>query len=366
MYEFGHHGKFEIKPFNNQKKTYGYNVHQQNKFFSSPYDEDIEDEEGGVTPPFDQASSDTPETKALREQLAKQANQKSSSLTNPVAPKKATTSPNETQPSTVCALTAPVGGKGGPTLVETKTQTLSDEDRAKMQESNITIDAQEFPRGTLAIAKIITITTLVNGRHRWSGTILTPGREMVDCRGFLDRSVPAAETKDWFNKMVVGKVQWCTVTVNGGLTVNLNECREATMHGVHRGDMPIMFWDYAINECNCVRCDRRIEAWEAKFTALKHKGLIGTTKSGKPLNSVEVVCGDCLIKAIPNGEYRDEFTKKFYGARNAITRARDFRKAREAEDAAGNASVQTGKPVSEVAGGGTGKDSGVQSSPTIH
>lgn len=369
MYEFGHHGKFEIKSFDNQKRTYGANVHHHGHKFFSPYDDDVEDDTGGeVTPPFDQASSDTPETKALREQLAKQASQKSSSLTSPEALKKATTTSSETLPSTVCVLTRPVGGATGHTQVETtKTPTLTDEDRAKMQESGISIDAAEFPRGNLVIAKIITITTLVNGRHRWSGTVLTPGREMVDCRGFLSRDVTSAETKDWFNKLVVGKVQWCTVTVNGGLTVNLNECREATMHGVHRTDMPIMFWDYAVNECTCVRCDRRVEAWEAKFTSLKHKGLIGTTKSGKPLNSVELVCADCLIKAIPNGEYRDEFTKKFNGARGAITRARDFRKAREkATDASGNATIQTGQPIGEVIGGGTGKDSGVSSTPTFH
>lgn len=369
MYEFGHHGKFEIKPFNNQKKTYGYPIHGQHKFFS-PYDDDMtEDEPKEVKPPFDQASSDTPETKALREQLAKQASQKSSSLTSPAAPKKATNLPSDTPPSTVCALTRPAGGATGPTQVETTPRlTLSDEERAKQNESNITLDVADFPKNHMVIAKIITITTLVNGRHRWSGTVLSPGSEMVDCRGFLDRSVTTAETKDWFNKLVVGKVQWCTVTVNGGLTVNLNECREATMHGVHRMDTPIMFWDYAVNECSCVRCERKIEPWEAKFTSLKHKGLIGMTKSGKPLNTVEVVCADCLIKAIPNGEYRDDFTKKFYGARAAITRARDFRKAREAEaaNASGDATVQTGEPVSEGAGGGTGKVGGVSSSPTIH
>jgi hypothetical protein len=366
MYEFGHHGKFEIKPFNNQKKTYGHNVHQQHKFYS-PYDEEPEDDA-----PFDQASSVTPETKALREQLAKQASQKSSSsiVTAPTLPKKATTSTKETPPSTVCALTAPVGGTGGHTQVETKTPTLSDEERAQRNESGITLDSGDFPRGHMVIAKIITITTLINGRHRWSGTVLTPGSEMVDCRGFLDRTVTAAETKEWFNKLVVGKVQWCTVTINGGLTVNLNECREATMHGVHRTDMPIMFWDYAVNECDCVRCGRKVEAWEAKFTSLKHKGLIGTTKSGKPLNTVEVVCGDCLLRAIPKGEYHDDFSKKFNGARNAITRACDFRKAREAEaqaaNAAGNAPVQAGESVSESSGGGTGKTSGVSGTPTLH
>lgn len=329
LYEFGRGGEFKVSEFNNQRPTWKgtqYDYGRNSRDFTC---------EGGDcgddVPPFLAGSKATPEIKSLHQALATAREKKQMKQVE-------TTKPS----STVCALTQPNGrGTAGPT--ETM---CPDEVAENGRLSTLHKTSEEFPRDLLLTCKIVQMRVMNNSRIKWMGKCTTPGKEMVDAAGFLPDDVLVSEQERWYDVPIVGKVQWVTDTVNGGLTVHLKETRKATMTQTHNASSPIMYWDYALNECTCKECKRKVEPWEGVFTAIRMKGMIGATKSGYPVNIVEMTCPDCLLKKVPSGQYHDDFEKKYNLAKNAIYSARAARL--KAAESAHNSTVQDRQPVGSV------------------
>lgn len=363
LYEFGRLGEYKVSDFNNTKQSFPhtryYGTPTSRSSQTTPTRTPSEDD----TESFLEGSSDTPEIKALRKQLAEKAIHKFNDI-----PAQDRWKRKRMQKLLTAALSK--GSGEGSKIVsgtvghtETESQKLTDEDRVKARQASITVASTDFPEGKLILCKILQMTTEPNGRARWAGTCMQPGMEMVDVCGFLPFEVRPAEYGQWYEQLACAKIQFVTHTNNGGFTINVKETRKATYIQAHQVDVPMLYWDHALMSCKCGRCKRSVSPWEIQFTSIKSKGLLNTTKSGKPLNVVEVVCADCIIEAMPKGDYLEDFKKKYFGARAAIALAA---KSREEKNAAGTGAVQDRESVSKGTGGGNAKILQLPSKTTLH
>jgi Glutamine amidotransferase domain len=327
LYEFGRLGEFKVTEFNNKSSQRTWTPHQYggNHRYTACEGEDC--------PPFDTGSSTkaTPEIKSLSQAIQKAQQKEVSQRTNAA-------------PSNVCVLTQQKDtpterGTDGHTASHTPGEEMSEEGRL----STISIQSEDFPKDLLLTCKIIQMRVMNNGRIKYTGKCTTPGKELVDVSGFLPFEVRVSEQDKWYEFPIVGKIQFVTNTTNGGMTVHLKESRKATMTQTHQASHPIMYWDYAMNHCTCNKCERKIHPWEGVFTSLKLKGILGKTKSGHPINTIEMTCPECILERIPAGPYHDDYQKKYYQAKNAIEGARKAR-----TDAHRITTVQAGEQVSTV------------------
>lgn len=363
MYEFGRNGEHKTYEFENVKHSFTtsyYTHHGQSSVrrtaststtstttSTSPSNEKKDDSES-----FPEGSEATPEQKALRDQLAANARRKfNEEVRQPQGHwkrkrlQKLLTQEHlrdcANDPKSEC-------GTAGPTAAAS--QGLTDEDKAKARQAHILVSMPEYPEGKVVLCKILQMITEPNGRARWTGTCMSPGMEMVDVCGFLPFGVKPSEYEQWYATLACAKIQWVTNTQNGGITLNVKETRQATYVKTHRADTPLIHWDHAMMQCKCSRCERKVVGWEVGFTSVKFKGAMGITKSGKPLNVIDVVCPDCIIKAMPKGDYLEDFKQKYHGAKAAIALH-----AKARADATGNGAVQDRQPVGSGTGGGDAK-----------
>lgn len=352
LYEFGRLGEHKVSEFENVKHSFPntryYGGSSYGRTGSTTSKTSTHSDSKGDTESFPEGSSDTPETKALREQLAKQAADKFNNIRQPQSQwkrkriQKLLTALHSTDSQDESA-----SGSGTDGHTATASRALTDEEQLRARQSSITVNHADYPEGVLILIKIVQMTTLSNGRARFHGTCQQPGMEMVDVSGFLPFEVRPAEYGSWYETLAIGKIQWVTHTANGGLTLNVKEVRKATYVKTHRQESPALYWDFLVNHCKCDRCNRKVAAWEMSFTSVKHKGEVGKTNTGKPLNMVSMVCPDCIMKAMPQGEYFDDYKKRYTGARAAIALAA---KARAEKDANRDGAVQDRKQLSESAG----------------
>lgn len=350
LYEFGRNGEHKTYEFENVKHSFTqiryphYGTTSSTTTSTTTSHSKKDDSES-----FPEGSEATPETKALRDQLAKVAARKFNGVEQPMGHwkrkrlQRLLTTEHSKDCGDECKAGSGTGGHTGTTSPE-----LTDEDKARARQSSICVSHKDFPEGKVILCKILQMTTEPNGRARWSGTCMQPGMEMVDVCGFLPFGVRPSEYGQWYEQLAAAKIQWVTFTQNGGFTINVKETRMATYTQAHRSEIPLLYWDHALTACKCTRCEREVRPWELAFTSVKAKGILNTTKSGKPFNVVEMVCADCVIKAMPEGEYLEDFKKKYYGARAAI--ALHAKSRSQAANADGNSSVQNREPVGESTG----------------
>lgn len=248
----------------------------------------------------------------------------------------------EEEPRPGCALTTTTPKDCGSSTSDTSASTLNDLcEQQERAQSPITVLSQDFPKGMEVIAKIINVNMMNNGTWKWTGKIHSPGKELVDAMGFLDRQVSATELAGWMEYPIQGKVGWVTSTV-GGLNVVVRECvmPEITLTAMGK---PVLksLWDYGRLVCRCRDCGGEVEEWEKEFTSIKVKGELNKTKSGNPLNVLEMVCANCIMKGMESGPVHEKFSKAYYAKRDAVVKE----SGGQAATSRSNLAVQDRQPI---------------------
>lgn len=268
------------------------------------------DEQEETKPPFEEGT-ETPDTKALRKALVEKAGH------GPAVQVETTKSfprTTLTKPLTSCALTHPEG-----TTTPTPSSS-SDEQQVEARLVSMHSVNTNFPRDLTVLVRVMSTTRMVNNRFRFNGIIYTPELERMDVQGFLPHDVLPSELATYLDTICVSKVQFCTYSTNGGWTIHVRDTKKATYTQVHEKDVPIMWWDFAKNHCQCSDCNRNVEAWEKSFTSVKLGGEV--TLREKPTNTVVMVCPDCITKKIEKEGFRDRFQTKYKLAKESILKAR--------------------------------------------
>lgn len=277
------------------------------------------------------------EIESLRTALALRAQGKSSeqgegssnvcALTRPAVPASTSLRPDKT-------LTTMMKPDSSTNSQGVKVGTVEAElERIQAQQRNIISDNAQFVKGSEVLIKIWEINTLVNGRKKWVGKVMSPGKEMVDAQGFLPDDVLPSEWPHWMSTITRATVAWTTVS-SGGPTVWTRDSRRCTYVDIHGADIPAPYWDYAVNRCTCSKCNSVVESWERAFTHVKMKGVHGKAGFTQPVNELNVICADCLLKVLPDGEIYDKFTSDYFKLKNAIYTARQQRAGRKGIEAA--------------------------------
>jgi len=283
-----------------------------------------DEELAGDDTPFEPGVSEvTPEIKNLRKALTAGAKSKTETssnvcvLTSPsgsTSQKKETTStsttPNDSNVKSV-------GGTGGPTQMQAELE------RLEAAQRNIMTDNPEFKKGTVQLVKIWQMHTTANGRHKFTGKIMTPDKEMVDCQGFLPDNQGPGKWSEWMNEVTHGVVAWTTVTV-GGPTVFIRDIQKSVYATIHGTEVPMAIWDHAVKSCQCKMCQAPVEQWERPYTSVRTKSQIIAGHTA-PVNMVSVICPDCLMEKLPKGEIYDTFHRRYVTLRNAVYEARSNR-----------------------------------------
>lgn len=299
---------------------------------------------------FRSGSSETPpEITSLREALVGRAN-------NKVAE----------QASADCALTQPVGTTKPRTTTPTTPSTgnhpaPTEEEVAQARTTAIQVFRDDFKQGTVCLFKIHSInpTQTVNGRMKYQGKIREPGKEMVDCMGFLPREVSVLELDKYLREMFCGLVHHVTQTTNGGPSVFMqSNMFPVIMENTHGESVPqTVFWrakDHQV--CDC--CGRKVEEWEGKFTSVRLKGdVTAKTTSGNPMNVIEMTCADCVAKKMTgDSKFRQQFEANYAKAKQ------------EAADASSSSAdaVPNRKPQRGGSGKSTDNVIALPSSKTLH
>lgn len=213
-----------------------------------------------------------------------------------------------------CALTTTTKQCSNTNSSDSAEESLS---KLEQMQSSLKVDLFNLPKGKEVLVKIFQIQTQPNGAKKWFGKLMEPGCEMIDATGFLDRNIPGAEWPSWMESWVTGKVAWVTKT-SCGLTVSIADQIKCSQTMVHHGKMiPTSLWIKAHNECTCRDCKGKVYNWQKEWTSVKTKGEFGKTSSGVPLNVIEMVCPDCIMKSL-EGEFYAKYSNSYYQKRKAI------------------------------------------------
>lgn len=277
-----------------------------------------EDDNGKVTQVTFPRGGGAAQTDTLKDALTRAAQRKETSSTGP---------------SSSCALTDAAG----------TTKTPTDEELSEARTTGIQSYNANFLRNETVLVKVMSTTRMVNNRFRYQGLIFSPELERVDVQGFLPFDVQPANMAEWLDKVCVAKVQYCTKTI-GGWTVHVRDTRLATYTKIHSKEVPIMYWDFAKNHCQCAGCNRVVEAWEKPFSNVKHIGVVDPKKE-KPMNGLELLCPSCVATKITTESVREIFKARHRNTKVAIENARHVAATRR------TAAVQDGEPVSPTPSG---------------
>lgn len=228
-------------------------------------------------------------------------------------------------------------------ITKTLSSGPSDEEIAEARATGIQSYNENFNRNDTVLVKVMSTTRMLNNRFRYQGLIFTPELERLDVQGFLPMEVQPANMAEWLDKVCVAKVQYTTKTM-GGWTIHVRDTRLATYTKVHSKEIPVMYWDFAKNHCQCADCNRVVEAWEKPFSGVKHVGIVDPKKE-KPMNGIELFCPSCVATKITTESVREIFKARHRNTKVAIENARHVAAARRL------ATVQDGESVSAVVNG---------------
>ena len=265
-------------------------------------------------PPFDAGRAETPEEiTRLRNALTAEAQRKKT----------------ENKPLTNCVLTQTNGGTGVSTVVgptrEATTPTPSEEDRAWINMNALRCDLPEFPKGTRLLLKVVSTAPLSpNGRIRFTGKIREPGKELVDCVGYLPQNTHIHEIKDWLDGLCFANVMFCTRTTSG-VSLFMKDISRSTMTPVGGGgEVPILLWQHVQSTCMCDGCKRRVSPWEKYFTHVKMKSMMINTTYGNPLNVATMLCPDCVMERVIDADVREIMRARYNNAKKANEKSNAF------------------------------------------
>lgn len=317
---------------------------------------------GGANAPFAGGRAETPEEiTRLRNALTAEAQAKAVK--------------NETPHSGSCVLTRTNAGTesekpttlAGPipeATIQTPFNDKSEEDRAWVNMNALRVDLPDFPKGTRLLLKIISTAPLsTNGRIRYTGKIREPGRELVDCVGYLPKEVHIHEIKEWIENLCFADVMFCTQTVSG-VSLFMKNIRQSTMTPVADGqEVPLLLWQHAQSTCMCDGCKRRVAPWEKYFTSVKQKQLMIKTNHGNPLNIVSILCADCRIDRVQDADIREVMKARYNNASKANTKRLEG--GSEAASANCDDSLSDGFPIREGIGNKDDRTPAVQSTKTL-
>jgi hypothetical protein len=365
LYEWNLQGKMEVSTLEFPKdpvvESYA-DWHGQGKYYERMAQANQGDEDNNV--PFEMGVTKTtpPEIQSLQDALALRPDKKpihsaSCALTSPVDSLKSTsTTKSDSNGSSKDTPDGP-----GPVA-----STNSEIERIASQQRSITIDHPDFPKDAEIMVKVWQIQKLPNNQLKWTGKVVHPDKDMIDAQGFLPVNIPPAEWSHWIETVCVGRVAWCTKTM-GGPTVFIRGTERIPYTDIHGADIPVRLWDYAQSQCTCSECQGHIEPWEKVFTHVKMKGVMGVSKNdfGGPTNQIRVVCPDCLMKVLPEGEIYDRYVSKYYLAKNAIYSARKTTPPKTRKTTPGNLAVPTGQQLSTESGKPDDRTPAIQSTQTL-
>jgi hypothetical protein len=335
------------------RDTYASWAHdQQNKYSDCTKDAceagDPEDSLEGVVP-FQVGEAEDPQMNNLRNILLISAQRKeeerrsqSCALMQPKEPVSSTSTTTTEKDSTGKS-------KGGTALepIDPKRDMTDVERYCEHQmanQRNLIKSLPEFKQGSLVLIKILQ-TTLVGKFWKWTGKIRSPGKPMLDACGVLPDSVKTAfDVTDWQATGVycTGRVKFCTVS-SGGPSVFVESLTKAQSTDVYADDVPWNIWNHAL-VCKCLHCRGRIFDWERPFTKITTKGEFTPGVAAPPMNVVNVVCPDCLMKALPEGEIYDSYCKKYYEAKGKEV----SRSALNRHSSVSNREPVSGEPVGKA------------------
>lgn len=146
---------------------------------------------------------------------------------------------------------------------------------------------------------------------RWAGKITMPGKPLLDAVGVLPDGVQPSDYHKWAERACTGNVRFCTYTT-GGPSVFVDKIVMAGYTDVHGEDVPWVLWNRALSQ-GCDHCAGKLLDWERPFTVVRAKGIVD---KGVTRNGLRCVCPDCLMKALPEGEIYDAYTKRYYEAKS--------------------------------------------------
>lgn len=255
---------------------------------------------------------------------------------------------------------------GNPTTASTGTGSPSEEERAIERTRSIQTTREDLRVGTPVLVKLLSINMHdkgPSGRMKYMGKIREPGKEMVDCIGWLPRTTSLLELDKFLDHMQMGLIANVTHTTNGGTTVLLNtDLFPVDMTEVYEGSIPSSILWRAVDHNVCDCCQRKVKLWEAKFTDVRLKGKHGEkTITGGPLNVIEMTCADCLQeKMVGDSQFKQQFKDKYEKARDA--------NEKENTDTAtgGDSSVSDGKSERTSTSRKNGNVIELSSSKTLH
>lgn len=217
------------------------------------------------------------------------------------------------------------------------------------QQSLLKVEDPNLPKGKEVMVKIWDVKRLPNGAIKWSGKLTEPGLELMDAQGFLPRDTPGNEWPSYIEQVVWGKVNHLTKTVCG-TAVYVHKVQRMEQVMVHMGKLiPSKLWEHAHTKCTCRECGHKVEDWERDWTSVKLKGQFGTTKSGVPLNVVEMVCPDCIMRNLEGGIYA-RYSSSYYGRKNNIISARKGQAANSRPTTSSDPAVQDRLTISQEFG----------------
>jgi hypothetical protein len=202
--------------------------------------------------------------------------------------------------------------------------------------------------------KIAEITMTPNGRFRFSGKIREPGREMVDCAGFIPKDVSIMSHKTYLDSFCWGVVHHVNHTQAGYsvfLDKEINVCEEVE---IHAGKVPSVVWHKAL-KVPCVKCGSKLSAWQRKFTSVKLKAPFNMgTHGGAPRNTIETICPECVIDKMYEGEFKDKHVHQY-----------ELAQAQETTPPTSSDTIQDGEPISPVVVNAPGREVVLSSPQTL-
>jgi len=250
---------------------------------------------------------------------------------SPASPMQKTCALTSTSTTNSDSKSKKVGGEDGLTSLEAQQQSLK-------------VELADLPKGREIAVKIWDVKALPNGAIKWTGKVVEPGVEMYDAQGFLPRSLLGNEWPRWMEFPILAKVGWCTKTVCG-ISVYVRDCELLPQTLAHNAQVVSeRLWHHVTDTCSCRDCGGLIEDWERGWTSVKTKGVHGKTQSGNPINAVEVVCPDCIMKAL-DGEFYAKYSQTYYQKKLAVQQDRKGQPATSRSAAIQDSESVSGEPV---------------------
>lgn len=223
----------------------------------------------------------------------------------------------------------------------TQTPAPSKSDREMKANLKNIVDTPLYPVGRVVLFRLLSKTTDYRGSIRWDGHLMEPGMELAKVRGIYEKhddSIPVGA-------MCTGIIYFTTISVHGPeiYISNAHPCEYTRVHG--KNMVPKHLWSIAYKEQHCDECGGEILLHDKGFTAVSHKAIFGKTRSGHPLNVIQVLCANCVEKKLPEGEYLESFKARRRNIQEAIAHART-----KVANASAYSSVQEGESGRSVAG----------------